>query len=126
MMYTASFFMIVPFIQLPFFYDCTFISNLSFLCRKKVAKTKTTVKQADSKLSCECLFYLFAELIKVVVLWSVCLRWNYLPLFHSAANSDDQAPVGKAPVQRKTKEAAPKKAPAAKKAAAPKKKAAGI
>lgn len=61
-----------------------------------------------------------------MVLWSVCLRWNYLPLSYSAANSDDQAPVGKAPVQRKTKEAAAKKAPAAKKAAAPKKKAAGI
>lgn len=47
-------------------------------------------------------------------------------LWHSAAPSEDEPPVAKAPVQRKTKEAAPKKAPAAKKAAAPRKKAAGI
>lgn len=43
-----------------------------------------------------------------------------------AAHSDDQAPAPKAPVQRKTKEAAPKKAPAAKKPAASKKKVPGI
>ncbi|XP_035002136.1 DNA topoisomerase 2-alpha [Hippoglossus stenolepis] len=42
----------------------------------------------------------------------------------SSSQSDDQAPASKAPVQRKTKEAAPKKAAAAKKPAAPKKKAA--
>nr|XP_046233630.1 DNA topoisomerase 2-alpha isoform X1 [Scatophagus argus] len=59
---------------------------------KKVAKSKTTVKQAESK---------------------------------SSSPSDDQVPAPKAPVQRKTKEAAPKKAPAAKKPAASKKKAAG-
>lgn len=47
-------------------------------------------------------------------------------LWHSAAPSEDEPPVAKAPVQRKTKEAAPKKAPAAKKTAAPRKKAAGI
>uniref|UniRef100_A0A7N6AEH1 DNA topoisomerase 2 n=1 Tax=Anabas testudineus TaxID=64144 RepID=A0A7N6AEH1_ANATE len=46
--------------------------------------------------------------------------WNF------AAQSDDQMPAPKPPAQRKTKEAAPKKATAAKKAAAPKKKAAGI
>uniref|UniRef100_A0A7N6AI61 DNA topoisomerase 2 n=1 Tax=Anabas testudineus TaxID=64144 RepID=A0A7N6AI61_ANATE len=43
--------------------------------------------------------------------------WNF------AAQSDDQMPAPKPPAQRKTKEAAPKKATAAKKAAAPKKKA---
>ncbi|XP_042363967.1 DNA topoisomerase 2-alpha isoform X2 [Plectropomus leopardus] len=42
----------------------------------------------------------------------------------SSSPSDDQAPAAKGPVQRKTKEAAPKKAPAAKKPAATKKKAA--
>uniref|UniRef100_A0A8C4IP02 DNA topoisomerase 2 n=1 Tax=Dicentrarchus labrax TaxID=13489 RepID=A0A8C4IP02_DICLA len=46
-------------------------------------------------------------------------------LWCSAAASDDQVPASKAPVQRKTKDTAPKKAPAAKKPAAPKKKAAG-
>ncbi|XP_041672335.1 DNA topoisomerase 2-alpha [Cheilinus undulatus] len=40
----------------------------------------------------------------------------------SSSQSEDQAPAPKAPVQRKTKEAAPKKAPAAKKQAASKKK----
>uniref|UniRef100_A0A7N6FHY3 DNA topoisomerase 2 n=1 Tax=Anabas testudineus TaxID=64144 RepID=A0A7N6FHY3_ANATE len=46
--------------------------------------------------------------------------WNF------AAQSDDQMPAPKPPAQRKTKEAAPKKATAAKKAAAPKKKAADV
>lgn len=46
---------------------------------------------------------------------------------HSAAPSEDEPPVvAKAPVQQKTKDAAPKKAPAAKKPAASRKKAAGI
>ncbi|XP_073346486.1 DNA topoisomerase 2-alpha [Pagrus major] len=60
---------------------------------KKVAKSKSTVKRAESK---------------------------------SSSPSDDQVPAAKAPVQRKTKEAAPKKAPAAKKPAASKKKAADV
>lgn len=47
-------------------------------------------------------------------------------LWHWAAPSEDEHPVvAKAPVQQKTKEAAPKKAPAAKKAAAPRKKVTG-
>lgn len=50
----------------------------------------------------------------------ICSLWYF------TAQSDDQVPASKAPVQRKTKEAAPKKAPAAKKPAASKKKAAGI
>ncbi|KAM8728948.1 DNA topoisomerase 2-alpha isoform 1-T1 [Acanthopagrus schlegelii] len=60
---------------------------------KKVAKSKSTVKRAESK---------------------------------SSSPSDDQVPAAKAPVQRKTKEAAPKKAPAARKPAASKKKAADV
>ncbi|XP_056222802.1 DNA topoisomerase 2-alpha isoform X2 [Seriola aureovittata] len=44
----------------------------------------------------------------------------------SSSQSDDQVPASKAPVQRKTKEAAPKKAAAAKKPPAPKKKAADV
>lgn len=44
----------------------------------------------------------------------------------SSSQSDDQVPASKAPVQRKTKGAAPKKAPAAKKPAASKKKAADV
>ncbi|XP_035528149.1 DNA topoisomerase 2-alpha isoform X2 [Morone saxatilis] len=44
----------------------------------------------------------------------------------SSSASDDQVPASKAPVQRKTKDTAPKKAPAAKKPAAPKKKAADV
>lgn len=44
----------------------------------------------------------------------------------STSPSDDQAPASKPPVQRKTKEAAPKKPAAAKKPAAPKKKAADV
>uniref|UniRef100_A0A672ZI06 DNA topoisomerase 2 n=1 Tax=Sphaeramia orbicularis TaxID=375764 RepID=A0A672ZI06_9TELE len=53
---------------------------------------------------------------------------SFIPEAKSTADtpSDDQAPASKPPVQRKTKEAAPKKPAAAKKAAAPKKKAAGI
>uniref|UniRef100_A0A4W6DEL5 DNA topoisomerase 2 n=1 Tax=Lates calcarifer TaxID=8187 RepID=A0A4W6DEL5_LATCA len=50
----------------------------------------------------------------------ICFLWNL------AAQSDDQVPAPKAPVQGKTKAAAPKKATAAKKPAASKKKAAGI
>lgn len=50
----------------------------------------------------------------------ICSLWFF------AAQSDDQVPASKAPVQRKTKEAAPKKAVAARKPAASKKKAAGI
>ncbi|XP_028423903.1 DNA topoisomerase 2-alpha isoform X2 [Perca flavescens] len=60
---------------------------------KKMAKSTSTVKQANTK---------------------------------SSSQSDDQEPAPKAPVQRKTKEAAPKKAAAAKKPAAPKKKAADV
>lgn len=44
----------------------------------------------------------------------------------SSSQSDDQVPASKAPVQRKTKEAAPKKAVAARKPAASKKKAADV
>ncbi|XP_037611591.1 DNA topoisomerase 2-alpha isoform X3 [Sebastes umbrosus] len=44
----------------------------------------------------------------------------------SSSQSDDQAPPAKAPVQRKTKEAAPKKPAAARKPAASKKKAADV
>ncbi|KAM6963457.1 DNA topoisomerase 2-alpha-like [Tautogolabrus adspersus] len=44
----------------------------------------------------------------------------------SSSQSDEPAPAPKAPVQRKTKETAPKKAPAAKKPAASKKKAADV
>ncbi|XP_047465967.1 DNA topoisomerase 2-alpha isoform X2 [Mugil cephalus] len=44
----------------------------------------------------------------------------------SSSQSDDQVPASKPPVQRKTKEAAPKKAAAAKKPAASKKKAADV
>ncbi|XP_040923149.1 DNA topoisomerase 2-alpha isoform X3 [Toxotes jaculatrix] len=60
---------------------------------KKVTKSKSAVKRAETK---------------------------------SSSQSDDQMPASKAPVQRKTKEAAPKKATAAKKPAAPRKKAADV
>lgn len=55
-----------------------------------------------------------------------CLRLILFPLWNFAAQSDDQMPASKPPVQRKTKEAVPKKAATSKKPAAPKKKAAGI
>lgn len=61
--------------------------------------------------------------------WALEMFWGFIILSfgYFAAQSDDQAPAPKAPVQRKTKEAAPKKAAAAaKKPAASKKKAAGI
>ncbi|XP_070782894.1 DNA topoisomerase 2-alpha isoform X1 [Enoplosus armatus] len=60
---------------------------------KKVAKSKSTVKRADTK---------------------------------SSSQSDDQVTAAKAPVQRKTKAAAPKKTAAARKPAASKKKAADV
>lgn len=95
--------------------------NLYFLCSKKVTKTKLTGK-VQSTSGCECVSLL--DFVSThCIECAPCVEDGFV---HSAAPSEDEPPaVAKAPVQQKTKEAAPKKAPAAKKAAAPRKKAAG-